>query len=60
MAPGIHEILYTACDSHFFCGNLFRFNYSIINFIVSLYLNDLIGTILHPCKEVRVILPDST
>ena len=55
----IHEILHTACYSHLFCCGLFCLNYSIVNLVVSLDLNQLIGIISHLRKEVRIILTDS-
>ena len=59
LASGVHEIPHTACHSHLFGGCLFCLNHSIINLVVPLDLNQLIGSVRHPCKEIRVILTDS-
>lgn len=32
-------MFYAACDSHFFGNCLFRFNYSIVNSVIALDLN---------------------
>ena len=59
LAAGIHQILDSACHSHLLCSRLLCFNYGIINFVVTLDLDKLIGAIRHLRKEVRIILADS-
>ena len=58
-ASGVHKIFYAACHSHFFGGCLFCLYHSIIDLIVTLDLDKLIGAIRHLCKEVGIVLADS-
>ena len=58
-ATGIHLIFDTTGHSHFLSSCSFGFNHSIVNLIIALYLNQLIGTILELGQEVRVVMPDT-
>ena len=59
LAAGIHEILHAACHSHLLGGCLFCLNHGVINLVVSLNLDKLLGTIYHLCKEVGIVLANS-
>lgn len=58
-ATGIHLIFDTTGHSHFLSSCSFGFNHSIVNLIIALYLNQLIGTIFELGQEVRVVMPDT-
>src|SRR5699024_11319285 len=59
LAAGIHEVLHAACHSPLLGGCLFCLNHGVINLVVSLNLDKLIGTIYHLCKEVGIVLANS-
>lgn len=52
----IHKIFHTTGYCHLFGCGLFCFHNNIINLIVSLDFNQLIGTISHLCQEIRIVL----
>ena len=60
LAAGVHEIFHAAYHSHLLGGSLFCLNHSVINLVVTLNLDKLIGTVLHLCEEVGLVLADSS
>lgn len=60
LATSIHQIIDSTCHSHLLSGCLLCFYHGVIDLVVPLDLNKLIGVVCHLRKEFGIILTDST